>query len=332
MISRMVGQRRRARGGGAVAEHALQLQHEEQRAAPEPAVDGEGGQVGAGELPVGEQPRREHGEGHPPLAGDEQRPGDHRHDRGHDDVGAAALPGGDEGVGQRTQGHRTQHRTEDVEAAVRAGVAALGHVPPGDEDHEHGQRDVEEEDQPPAGQVDEGAAQERADEPGDPGEGGPHPDRRCPVGGAERGLDERQAAGGEQGPADALQRAGGDQLARGLGEPAQQRRRGEPGDAHEEHPPPAVPVTERAAEQDQRGQRQRVAVDDPLQVRQRGVQVAADRRQRHLHRGGVQERHARGEHGGHEHPPARRGAEGQAGGSRTSDAGHPRSISRPRSR
>ena len=52
-------------------------------------------------------------------------------------------------------------------------------------------------------------------------------------------------------------------------EPAEQRRQREPDDADEEHPPPAEPVAERAAEQDQRGQGQRVAVDGPLQAGER---------------------------------------------------------------
>ena len=48
-------------------------------------------------------------------------------------------------------------------------------------------------------------------------------------------------------------------------------------DPDQEDPAPAVPVAERAAQQDQRGQRQRVGGDRPLQAGQRRVQVPPDR-------------------------------------------------------
>ena len=63
--------------------------------------------------------------------------------------------------------------------------------------------------------------------------------------------------------------AGGDELPGGLREPADQRGAGEPADADDEDLAAAVPVAQRAAEQDQRGQRQRVAGDGPLQPGQR---------------------------------------------------------------
>ena len=54
----------------------------------------------------------------------------------------------------------------------------------------------------------------------------------------------------------------------GLGaRPHSRRGRGEPDDADHEDPAPAEPVAQRAAEQDQAGQREQVAVGDPLQLR-----------------------------------------------------------------
>jgi hypothetical protein len=94
-------------------------------------------------------------------------------------------------------------------------------VPAGDE-HDDGQRHVEQEHQPPAGRVDQQAAQEGADQPGDPGQRRPHADRAGPVAGAERGLDEGEAARGEQRAAHALHGPRDDELAGGLGEPADQ--------------------------------------------------------------------------------------------------------------
>ena len=74
-----------------------------------------------------------------------------------------------------------------------------------------------------------------------------------------------------------------------------------------EHEDAAAPVAvaERSAEQDQRGERQQVAVEDPLQRAGRRAEVAADVGQRHVDDGAVEEGHARAQHGDGEHPAAR---------------------------
>jgi len=82
----------------------------------------------------------------------------------------------------------------------------------------------------------------------------------------EAGLDDGQAARCQQGPADALQRSGGDQQRQRRCEAAQQRRQREQMAADDEDAPPPEAVAQRAAQQDERSQRERVAVDDPLQA------------------------------------------------------------------
>src|SRR5215218_7315414 len=67
----------------------------------------------------------------------------------------------------------------------------------GGQDHE-GQRHVEEEDPSPRGGVDEVAAQERPHGHGDAAEARPRPDRRRPLGGSERALDDGEAARDEE--------------------------------------------------------------------------------------------------------------------------------------
>ena len=57
---------------------------------------------------------------------------------------------------------------------------------------------------------------------------------------------------------------------------------GEEPDPGLEDLPPPEPVPEAPPEQDQRGERQHIAVQDPLQGAGRGVQVLADLRQRHV--------------------------------------------------
>ena len=112
----------------------------------------------------------------------------------------------------------------------------------------------------------------------DPGQPRPGADRRGPVRAAERRGDQRQAAGGQQRAADALQGPARDEQRKVRRQPAQQRRHREPRHADHEHAAAPEPVAQRAAEQDQRGQRQGVGVDGPLQAAEARAEVRADPR------------------------------------------------------
>ena len=160
----------------------------------------------------------------------------------------------------------------------RLRVAGLGHVPQRDDHDEHGQRQVEQEHRPPA-PLDQPAAEERADRPGDPAEPGPRADRRAP-GPAPRNDagDQREAARRQQRPADALQRAAPRSAAPGSARARTAATPARTSDADDEHAAASEVVAQRAAEQDQRGQREGVGVDGPLQAGEPGVQVRADRR------------------------------------------------------
>ena len=83
---------------------------------------------------------------------------------------------------------------------------------------------------------------------------------------------------------------------------ARDARDGERHEAGDEDPPAAEAIAERAAEQQERGERDEVRVDRPLQTRDVGLQVAADRRQRDVDDRAVEERDARAEHGRGDHP------------------------------
>ena len=117
--------------------------------------------------------------------------------------------------------------------------------------------------------LDEPAAEERADRAGDAAEAGPGADRPAAVLLPEGRLQDGEAARGQQRAADALQRPGRTSSLERRGERAEQRGGREPDDPDHEDPAAAEPVAERAAEQDQRGQRERVAVDGPLQPGER---------------------------------------------------------------
>ena len=111
-------------------------------------------------------------------------------------------------------------------------------------------------------------ADERADRGGDAAEPRPGADRRRP---GRRGRRRPGSSPGCPGVSSAPPTPCRTRAAistSGVGrEPAQQRRQREPDGADHEDPAPAEPVPERAAEQDQRGQREQVAVGDPLQLR-----------------------------------------------------------------
>jgi hypothetical protein len=147
------------------------------------------------------------------------------------------------------------------------------------------------------GVVDERAADERPDGGGDAPEARPGADRLRPVGRDEGALDHRQAARGQQRPAHALQHAGDDQRLRVGRDAAQQGGEGEPRRADHEDPPPAEAVAQRAAEQDQAGQGEQVAVGDPLELGERRVEVLADGLQGDVDDRAVEEGHARAESG-----------------------------------
>ena len=143
------------------------------------------------------------------------------------------------------------------------------------------------------------------DGPGHAAEAGPGAHGAGPVLGDEGGLDDGQRARREQRSPDALQDPRADQHPDAGREPAQGRGQREPDHADEEHLAAAQPVAERAAEQDEPGQRQRVPADRPLQAAQRSArQAPADGRQRDVHDGGVEQGHAGAQHRGQQDPAA----------------------------
>ena len=145
-------------------------------------------------------------------------------------------------------------------------IAALIHEPDrqdGDDDRE---RHVQEEHGAPADVFDQPAAGDRADRRRDRAESRPGPDRPPALGIVERGTDDREAARNEEGGAEPLERAADDQRRCGGGQAAEDRRRREEGEAGEEHPPAPELVTQRAADQNQPAQEQRVGFDDPLHL------------------------------------------------------------------
>ena len=134
--------------------------------------------------------------------------------------------------------------------------------------------------------------------------------RRSPCRGPPRRSSPRRSPGSRAPAAprsDALQDPGGDQHLPARRERAEQRGRGEPEQARDEHHAAPVDVAEGAAGDDQRAERQQVRVHHPLQAAELEIEVATDRRQRNRDDARLQKRRSRAEDDGGERPaPARR--------------------------
>jgi hypothetical protein len=121
----------------------------------------------------------------------------------------------------------------------------------------------------------------------------------------EQRREESQAPRHQEGRGDPLGRPRRDQLPRVHREAARHRGQGEPGDTHEEDPAPAEAVPQRAANQEQGGEEQRVRLDDPLHLGHRGPEVRLERGQGDVDRRSVDEGHAGAQDRRRQHPPFR---------------------------
>ena len=152
-------------------------------------------------------------------------------------------------------------------------------------------RDVDEEDPLPADAGRDDPADDRPDGDGGAGDGPEDPEGDPAVAALEGLGDQRERGGEHHRPADPLHGAGEVEHQRGVGEPADGGGAGEHHEAGREHQPAPEQVGERSGRQQEGGERQRVGVDDPLQVGEGGVQFALDRGQRDVHDGDVEQQH-----------------------------------------
>jgi hypothetical protein len=181
---------------------------------------------------------------------------------------------------------------------ARDGARALRDEAHGADDAEDADRHVDEEDPLPAQQLRQDAAEQHAG-------GSPDGAHRPPV--AERAIalvalregggDDRQRGGRDDGAAEALHGARDDQ--RGL---VGRQATGQRGEGEEQHPghedaPAPEQVRRAAAEEQEAREGQRVGVDDPLQVDGGEAEVLADRRQRDVDDGDVEDDHELGQAG-----------------------------------
>jgi hypothetical protein len=137
-----------------------------------------------------------------------------------------------------------------------------------------------------------------------PGGRAPDAQRRAALAPGERRGKQRQRRREHRRTADALQRAREVQRRRARRQAAQQRGDGEEAQAGDEHRPPAEAVGQRSGRQQECGERQRIGVDDPLQVLERRAEVLLDVGQRDVDDRHVEQQHERRDADGAERPPA----------------------------
>jgi hypothetical protein len=153
-------------------------------------------------------------------------------------------------------------------------------------------RDVDEEDPLPAQHVGQHAADEGARGAAGRAHRAPYRERAVALGALAEGRGEDgERRRRHDRAAQTLERAGDDQLALALGQTAGQGRGGEQQEPEEQDLLVPEQVRRAPAEQEEAGERDRVGVDDPLQVDDREAEVIADRRQRDVHDRHVEDDH-----------------------------------------
>ncbi len=259
----------------------------ERRAAEEPDVEQ---RLVTAALVPGEPRRRERRGGE--AADDERR-------------GPAAAGAFDDRVDQRGQGDHHEQLADRVEPA-RPGRLRLGHEQRGQDDRGDAHRDVDPEDAAPADGGDQHAADHRPEGQAQADDSAPDPDRSgalTPFG--ERVRDDRHRDRVQHRPADGLHRAERDQCREAGRQAAQQRSEREQGQSDLEGTAAADAIAGRSGQHEQARDHQRVRGDDPLQSRDRGVQLMLDRGQRDVDDRDVQpdDEQAHAADRKHEHPP-----------------------------
>ena len=172
-----------------------------------------------------------------------------------------------------------------------------------DEDGHDADGHVDEEDPAPTDAARDGAADQRTDGdgPADDGtvdaEGGPSVPSR------ERAGDQGQGRGEHDGPTTPCTARARFNMSGRVDRPQMSEASEKTTESDGEHVTSPVDVAEHPGGEEERRQRQRVCVDDPLEVREAGVQRPLDIGQRHVHDGDVEKEHERRRADGDQCPP-----------------------------
>ena len=283
----------------------LQVDREEHEEPVEPGVDEEGLRVRHREVPDPEELEREHRLCDPLLDDDERRERGHCAHEGPPDRAEAAVGALDEPVGEEPEARGRQGRSGEVEPALALGRGLVTAPHESQHDGRGGERQVEEEDPAPGDPLDERAAGGGSRDRGDARERRPQPDGTSGFGTVDA-AEKREGVRGQERAGDALERPRDDEC--GLVRRGAREQGGdcEAGRARDEDPAAAVAVPDRAADEVQGRERQRVGEEDPLLACQAEPEILLDGRERHDDHRRVDERQRRPEDGGGEGQPSPR--------------------------
>ena len=272
----------------------LQVDGQEEEVRAERRVHDERDEVRAREPGHAQERRRHHRVARLQRPDDEAGERDDSDDEERQHLVEPLLAHLDERVGDPDEADGDEARADEVEgrAAVRLAVVAA----PGQREHdgEGRERHVDQEDPAPRDRLHDDAAERRPAHGREAREGGPEADRPARL--ARPGHPEqREARRRQHGAADSLQRPAADQHPLARRERGEQRCQGEEDDADDERAPEADPVADRAADEVEGRERERVRQVDPLLTAEAEPEVLLHPRQRHDHDGRVEERERRAE-------------------------------------
>ncbi len=243
--------------------------------------------------------------GRAPLPPHQARPGQQRHGRAPGQPGPRqAEPGYRRHGDQRPGGGRGQQdQPQRVGALAGGALTGARQQEPARRHRHHPDRDIDEEDRPPARRGDQQPARHRAQRQAHRLRTSLHAQGRPPPPGRSAGRHQRHAVGLQHRCSGRLHHPDRDQHAQRGGQPAPRRRRGEQHEPVQVHQLAAIPVRPAAHRHQQRDQRQQVGQRHPLHPGQGHAVLALQRGERQRHHAGIQLPHERPEaHRGHRQP------------------------------
>ena len=181
----------------------------------------------------------------------------------------------DQRVHDTGEADRHGDRSGEVGSLARLRVVALGHVTHRNPHRHRGQREVDEEHQAPRHRVDEPAAEERADGGRHAGQPRPRPDRGALVSSRKLAEISARLPGTSRAPPTPCSARATMSMPMLGARPHSKDAPVNRDQADDEHPLPAVLVAERAAEEEQRTEREEVGVDGPLEAGDAAAEVVS---------------------------------------------------------
>ena len=212
------------------------------------------------------------------------------------------LRGFEQTVDQAAQPQRDQQRAGPVQLANRRANRAVGDAPVHHTQDNQGQRRIEKKHPAPRAVVNNPAAHNKTQGRRDRNPARPGANRPAALPVREGGPEQRQAVWDQQGAAHALPDPGDDQGLDVGRQTTAQGRQCEHTDPGGKARSASQPVTQRTADQQQRGQKQDIRLHHPLGLAERRLKFSLHDRQGDIHHAAVDKHHAGAQNRGRQGP------------------------------